>query len=548
MRFRTPRPGWTAARIPLSLLIPLMVAGCAGLRVDPPARPDGAGEALEGSVELPPAWTAAGGAGQGAPVAAPAAGETRPAPWWRGFGDPDLSRLIEESLSGSFDLAAAAARVQAAEARARITGADLAPQADLAASGARARRNFIGFPIPGAGERVLSTTNTSWGVSLDLSWEVDLWGRIRSGRDAAGRTVDAARIDLAGAALSLSGQTAKAYFAVLEARQQAALARATLENRRTNEERVRRRYEAGLTNALDLRLARAERASAESALAAREQSLDSLERQLETLLVRYPARRLEGLPDRLPPHLVDLVAGPVDSQADGSAGRRADEPDRTDDPPGGLPPVPAGLPAEIVSRRPDLAAAEARLAAAGFRVAAARAALYPGLRLTGSAGRSSEQVDDLLDGDFSVWSIAGSLLQPLFAGGRLRAGVDLERASFDEATAAYAGQVLRALGEVETALAAEGLLAEHQRALAEAAREARRAQELAEERYRSGLVSFVDLLEAQRRSVDAESALIQVARRRLDARVDLVLSLGGGWERPGPDDLQSARPSDRPGA
>ena len=297
-------PGWAGgarmALVPLVSLLPLLAMGCAGLRVHRPAQPDGAGEALAGSVELPPAWTAARGAASERPPVAEPPPETRSEPWWRSFGDPHLSRLIGESLAGSFDLAAAAARVEAAQARARIAGADLSPQADLSVSGSRARRNFIGFPIPGAGERVLSTTNTSWGVSLNLSWEVDLWGRIRSGRSAAGRTVDAARADLAGAALSLSGQTAKAYFAVLEARQQAALARGTLENRRTNEERVRRRYEAGLTNALDLRLARAERASAESALAARRQALDGLERQLETLLVRYPARRLESLPERLP--------------------------------------------------------------------------------------------------------------------------------------------------------------------------------------------------------------------------------------------------------
>jgi len=506
MRPRTP----TVTLLLLALTaVPLFAAGCAGLRVQPPARPHDAGEALTGAVELPAAWTAAPAAPGEEPAGGSSRPNPRPAPWWQAFDDPTLSRLIEEGVAGSFDLAAAAARIDAAQARARIAGAALSPQADLALNGARARRNFIGFPIPGAGQRVLSTTNTSWGVSLDLSWEVDLWGRLRAGREAASSNLDAARADLAGAALSLSGQTAKAYFAVLEARQQAALAEATLENRKTNAERVRRRYEAGLAAALDLRLARAEEASAESALGARRQALDALERQLETLLVRYPARRLQGLPDHLPDRLVD-----------------------------GLPPVPAGLPSEIVARRPDLAAAEARLAAAGFQVAAARAALYPGLRLTGSAGRSSEQVADLLDGDFSVWSIAGGLLQPLFHGGQLRANVDLNRASFDEATALYAGQVLQALREVETALAAEGLLADQQTALARAAEEAARAQELAEERYRSGLVSFVDLLEAQRRSVDAQSRLIQVARQRLDARIDLVLSLGGGWSSPD-------RPGDR---
>lgn len=489
---------WTAAAALM------LLGGCSSLRIEPPPRAADAGAALGETVDVPAAWTAETAGETETPEGArgPAAAD----PWWTTFGDPRLSSLIEESLTESFDLAGAAARVQAAEARARIAGAALTPHLDVGLDGARTRRNFIGFPIPGSDRNVLTSLNTTWGVSLNLSWEADLWGRVRSGRSAAGSDLAAARADLAGAELSLSGQTAKAYFAVLEARQQEALAAATLENRRTSAERVLRRYETGLRTALDLRLARAEVASAESVLEARRQALDEIERQLQVLAGRYPDRRFDpgdsdgGPGDTLPAYFED---GPE--------------------------PVPAGLPAEIVSRRPDLAAAEARLAAAGFRVAEARAALYPSLRLTGSAGRSSEQIDDLLDGDFSVWSIAGGLLQPLFYGGQLRANVDLSRASFDEATALYAGQVLQALREVETTLAAEGFLADRAAALERAVEESRRAQRLAEERYLSGLTDFLSVLESQRRSFDAESQLLQVTRQRLDARVDLVLALGGGY-------------------
>lgn len=497
-----PRTG-AAALVAGWLLPALLGLSCSVLRVDAPGPPDTAEDVLAApmgrQVEVPAAWRA-GEASSGEAVEGPA-------PWWRSFGDPTLTALIEESLEGSFDLAAAAARVEAAQARGRVAGAPLLPQADGSFTGSRTRRNFIGFPIPGGEERVLTSLNTTWGLSLNLSWEVDLWGRLRAGRDALTRDLEAARGDLAGAALSLSGQTAKTYFAVLEAREQVALARATAENRRRTTERIRRRFEAGLRNALDLRLARSEAASAESVLDGRLQALDAAERQLEVLLARYPGRALESLPDQLPRALRD---GPA--------------------------PVPAGLPAEIISRRPDLAAAESRLAAAGFRVAEARAALYPGIRLTGSAGRSSEDVEDLLDGDFGVWSMAGSLLQPLFQGGRLRANVDLSRASFEEATALYAGAVLRAFREVETALAAEGFLVRQAGALARAAEEARRARDLAEERYRMGLTDYLTVLEAQRRAYDADSRLLQAERRRLDARVDLVLALGGGYhsERPSP--------------
>ena len=441
--------------------------------------------------DVPAQWSA-----PGAETLAEAAARLEPGeePWWSRFGDAELAALVEEALAGSPDLDAAAARLAAAEARARIAGADLWPRADGSFSAARARRNFIGFPIPGSDERVLTSINTTYGLSLDASWEADLWGRVRAGRQGALAVADAAAADLAGAALSLAGRTARSYFGVVEAREQVALAEATVESLAQTTAWVRRRYEAGVREALDLRLARSDEAVARATLAAREQALDALERQLEALVGRYPDRS------------VDAAAAL-----------------------GTPPPIPLGLPSEIVTRRPDLAAAEARLAAAGFDVAAARAALYPRVALTGSYGRSSEELEDLLDSDFTVWSIAGNLLQPIFHGGRLRAGVDLAEASFEEATALYAGQVLQAFREVETALAADAFLAARVEALEAASHEAEEALELARDRYRLGLQGFLTVLEAQRRVYDARNGLLQARRARLDARIDLILALGGGW-------------------
>ncbi|MFP3941979.1 MAG: efflux transporter outer membrane subunit [Thermoanaerobaculia bacterium] len=482
-----------AALVPLALLL----ASCATLRVEPP-EPD-----VDPGVEVPPEWTAPGAGSLADAAEAPDA-------WWRAFGDPALTSVVEEALATSFDLEAAAARLTQAEARARIAGADLWPSVDGSFSGSRTRRNFIGFPIPGGEERVLSSTSTNLGVSLDVSWEADLWGRVLAGRNAARARVDVARADVAGAALSLTGQTARVYFATVEAREQVELARRSLESRELTTERVRRRYEAGLARPLELRLARADEASARSVLQARRRALDALERQLETLVGRYPGGALE----------TEAALGP---------------------PP---PPVPPGVPSEIVTRRPDLSAAEARLAAAGFEVARARAALYPRLALTGSAGRSSEELEDLLDSDFTVWSVAGNLLQPIFQGGRLRAGVDLARASFKEATALYAGQLLQALREVETALAADAFLEGQVEALGAAVEEAERALELARERYRAGLQDFLTVLEAERRLYDAASRRLEVRRARLDARIDLVLALGGGFQASEPPPPPAPNPGD----
>jgi NodT family efflux transporter outer membrane factor (OMF) lipoprotein len=419
------------------------------------------------------------------------------ATWWQAFGDDRLDALIADVLASNYDLAATAARVEQAEARARIAGAARKPQLDATVTGRRNRQNFIGLPIPGSTSNVLSTTSTNLGVSLNASWEADLWGRLRAGEAAVLAEVGAARAELEAVRLSLAAQTARAWFTALEAAEQRALAEGTLENRRRTRERIDRRYRQGLRSPVDLRLAQAAEASAEGALHRRQRILEDAVRQLEILRGGYPTTA--GL---------DGVHGPLP----------------------GLPaPVPPGLPAELVTRRPDLAAAERRLAAAGQRVAEARRALYPSLRLTGSTGTTSDQLADLLDGDFSVWSLAGSLLQPLFQGGRLRAGVALARSSEEEALARYTGGVLAAFAEVESALAAEAHLEALESALERATAEARAARELAEDRYTAGLSEYLEVLESQRQSFTAESQWLEARRQRLTNRVDLYLALGGGF-------------------
>ncbi len=440
----------------------------------------------------PERWSAAE-AGE-APVGVPDVDR----PWWSAFGDAELDRLVELALAANRDLAATAARVEAAAAQARIAGAASLPQAGLGVDAGRRRQNFIGLPIPGGEGGVLSSTSTTYGGALTLSWEADLWGRLAAGESAAEAELSATRADLAGARLSLAGQTAKAWFAAVEGAGQVALAERTLDARRLTRDQIRRRFEAGLRSALDLRLAIANHSAAEAALAGRRRQLDASVRRLELLLSRYPGAEL----------------------ADRIAGRSLPAPP---------PAPPAGLPAELVTRRPDLAAAERRLEAAGLGIRQARAALYPRLSLTGSAGRLSGEVEDLLDSDFSVWSLASSLLQPLFQGGRLRAAVDLAEARYEELAERYAQTVLRAFGEVELALSAAGHLAAQAEALAVAAEQSAAAERQAEDRYRAGLAPYLAVLEAQRQAADTASRLIETRRLLLDARVDLHLALGGGW-------------------
>jgi NodT family efflux transporter outer membrane factor (OMF) lipoprotein len=497
-----------------SAIVVAAVSGCGSPpAIAPPAT----------DLEVPPEWTAettaapVGSPSPGATPAVPTVPATPAAPieptgtraspstaperppimitaWWHDFGDPRLDDLVERALAANLDLEAAAARLDAAAARARIAASDQLPTLDAGLRASRQKQLYIGLPVPGR-SGILSSTATSYGLSLSSSWELDLWGRLRAGKVAAVADRQAAVAAVAGAQLSLAAQTARAWFGACETLEQLRLAERTAASYRRTAEWIGDRYASGLRSSLDLRLALASQATAEAAVSLRRQQLDAAVRQLEVLLGRYPAAELEVVE-----HLTALP-----------------------------PPLPAGLPAELVLRRPDLVAAERRLVAADARLAAAWRAQFPRLSLTGSTGTASDHLSDLLDPDFSVWNVVGNLVQPLFQGGRLRAGVALARAGAREAVAGFTGDLLDAYAEVETALTAERRLAERVTELERAAEQSSAARRLAEDRYRAGIEPYVTVLEAQRRALTAESQLIGARRRRLDNRVALHAALGGGF-------------------
>ncbi|MFN2427822.1 MAG: efflux transporter outer membrane subunit, partial [Candidatus Binatia bacterium] len=415
--------------------------------------------------EARPSWTA--------PASAAA--------WNLDFGDPTLARLIAEALAANPDLRVAADLVAVAEADATIAGAELYPALSAGFSSGRSRDVFVGFPVESPDlPSPLSTTVTRLGLSLDLSWELDVWGRLRAGKDAAQGDLDAARAAYDGARLSLAGQTAKVWFALLEAREQLALAEQTLASWRTTEAQVSARYALGVRSPLDLRLSRTQVAASEARAILRRATLERVARQLEALLGRYPSAELaESEPDHT------LSAWPS------------------------MPAVPAGIPIDLLARRPDLAEAEQRVFAAERRVWAAKASLLPRVALTGSAGTVSDDFAHLLDGDFGVWSLAANLMQPIFEGGRLRGAVRKAKAAAGAEASEYVSTALVAFTEVENALAGEGYLAQAEDALARAAVEAAAAERLANERYRSGIEGYVTLLESRRTSLQADSALIE---------------------------------------
>lgn len=485
-----PLPIRSPIRVPCSWLcaMPILLAGCTG---NPP--PERAPQ-LDFAI---PAEFANGAVDQPNPgaEAAPPAGEGEGDGFWRAFGDPDLDLFVAAVLVANRDLRATAARFEAAaQSRAIAAGARF-PEVDAGLDSKRARQVFVGFPFGGG---TPSRTFTTFGLSLSVRWELDVWGRIRANDAAAYADLQAAAADHAAARLSLIGQACRAWFAAVEADQQLALAERAAATSDAARADVAERFRRGVRPAIDLHQATGAAANAAAVLVERRDAALAARQQLELLLGQYPAGRL-------------AVSAQLPHQQ---------------------PEPPAAVPAELLQRRPDLVAAERRLAAAGCRVDAARAALYPRLSLTASGGTNTADFSDLLDDDFRVWSLGANLLAPLFRGGALRADVARAEARADEALANYGAAVLRAFGEAERHLRREALLAQRQAELERAARHAEQARSLAYQRWQLGVADFLAVADGQQRAYAAAATALSVARERLDTRIDLCLALGGDASAP----------------
>lgn len=439
----------------------LLLAGCVN---NPPEIEESA------SVVIPQAWTSdAGGLVSQA--------------WLKDFNDPQLEALISEAFSGNLQLQAGLARLDQAAAFARINGADRWPS----------------ISIGGSAQRFTSVLNRSamdsYSLSGTVSWEADLWGRVRAQVRGAEADLLAAESDYEALRHSIAAFVAQAWFSAIEARNQEQLSRETVESFEANLLTVEERFKRGLSPALDLRLTRANVAVAHATYKQQIRIADSAVRSLEALLGRYPSAQLQTAADL-----------PVLHSS-----------------------IPAGVPADLLARRPDILSSYQRLVSADAGWIESKRALLPSINLTGQYGWTSSELDDLLKDGFDVWSLLGNVTAPIFQGGRLRANVDRNQAARNEAVANYQNTVLTAFREVEAGLAGEVLLQEQLAAVTAAVEESIGAQQLAEERYERGLVDIVTVLEAQRRAFNAKSNMIQVQGALLQNRVALYLALGGGF-------------------
>jgi NodT family efflux transporter outer membrane factor (OMF) lipoprotein len=410
--------------------------------------------------------------------------------WWRAFGSEELAGLVAEALAGSPDLAIATERVRQAEAELRIAGASLFPTLDFEAGTVQTGSRPKGGP---------TTTGNATDLALAASYELDLWGRNASIARSAGGSLRSTRFDYETARLTLVASVATTYFEALSFRARLAIARETVAIAERILAVVSSRARYGAASQLDL----ARQQTAVLQARAIIPPLEVAERQTLNALAVLVGRPPEGFD----------VAGRAVAELP-------------------VPAVEPALPADVLARRPDIAAAEAQLAAANADVAAARAALFPAIRLTGSAGLASDALLSIGSSPTFVYSIAASLLQPIFDGGRLRGQVDFSAARERELVESYRRAILAALADVENALVAANRTAVQEELQTQAREGAQRTLRLAEIRYREGVDDLLSVLDAQRTLFQSQDLLAQIRLARLEASVALYRALGGGWQAP----------------
>ena len=414
--------------------------------------------------------------------------------WWEIFGDARLDDLETQALTANQGLKAAVARVDQARATARVARSDLLPSLNLEPSFNRQRYSPNQSPDFGA------LTASTFQMPLDLSYEIDLWGRVRRGFESARADAQASLAAFGNVLLTLQADVAQNYFRLRAVDAEIATVLGTVNLRREQVQLVRSRFNGGIGNDLDIARAETELATTEAEAASLARQRAELENAIAILVGSNPASF----------RLAAAGAGDWNPQP---------------------PEIPAGLPADLLERRPDVVGAERQLASANAKIGVAKAAFFPVLTLTGSGGYLSADVENLFNWNSRVWSIGPSVSLPIFAGGRNRANYQRSWAVFEEAVANYREQVLVAFGEVENSLSGIRDLADQASAQQRAVTNALRAAELATDRYRSGIVSYIEVVDANREALQAERDNAQLAGQRLVAAVQLIKTLGGGWDR-----------------
>jgi multidrug efflux system outer membrane protein len=472
------RPRAHARRLLITALLPLVLAGCS--LAPRYARP---------AVPVPATWRAPGDE---------AARSVAELAWWELFQDETLQGLIRIALEENKDLKIAVARVAQARAQLGVTRAAQVPEITGGAAAGRERVSERAHrPLPAA----VPPEEDVFETRLDLTFELDLWGRLRSATRAARAELLASEEARRTVTITLVGDVAQAYFELRALDLELEIGRRTLASRDDFLRIVRLRVQQGVATELDVRRAEGERAATAATIAGLARRIEETENRLSTLVGRNPGAIPRGR---------DLTAQP-------------------------LPPaIPPGLPSALLERRPDIRQAEHQLVAANARIGEARAAFFPQISLTGMFGLESVALSDLFTGPARLWRLGPAMTLPIFDAGRNRARLAAAEARTEEAILTYRRAVEQAFREVEDALVAHRQAAEVRREQEVQHAAAERGLQLARLQYLNGTATYLDVLDAQRELFAVETELARTRREQLTAVVRVYKALGGGWAGTGP--------------
>jgi NodT family efflux transporter outer membrane factor (OMF) lipoprotein len=440
--------------------------------------------------EMPANWRL----GEGWQPAKPRDGTDRTR-WWSLYADPELDRLQQAARNANAQLNIAVGRVELARTQARVAQAALSPQIQGGAAAQRLRtskdRPLAGYSIPN-----YSTTQNDYNLSLQTSYEIDLFGRLRSAVQAAQAGVEQAGADLENARLLIASDLAVNYFTLRALDTEIAKVREIIDSQRKSRQFLESRRVLGIASALEVTQQQA--------------AIDASVTQLD-LLTNQRARLVDAIATLIgtpaPTFQIEPRVGLVDA-----------------------PQVPVGLPSDLLERRPDVASAERAMAAANAQIGIARAAFFPKLTLTPTLGWDSRLFPELLSLPSVFWSLGGNALQTLFDGGRIRAQYEAAEVSWNLTSAQYRQTVLVAMQEVQDGIAGMQTLAQAYKDAQTAVQSARKVLELATARYEGGLGTFLDVLIAQQQLLASERLVVQIAGQQLLVSVQLIKALGGSWE------------------
>ncbi len=450
-------------------------------------------------VTVPSGWTGVPAApGGGASVATP--GPASVAEWWKVFNDPTLEKLISEAVKANLGLQQARARILQARAVRMGAGAGLWPTVTASASDTESGSTAatIGGSTTGPTTGSGTTRRNLAQVGLDAAWELDFFGGVRRGIEAAGANVQAAVEDARDVMVTLTAEVVFDYVALRGLQQQIAIANQNLEAQRQTASVTRRRQSVGFVSGLDVANAEAQVATTQSQIPLLEAAAQQEIYTLSVLVGREPTALLPEL----------SAAAPI---------------------PPTPPAVPVGLPSELLLRRPDIRRADAQLHAATANIGVAKADLFPKISLTGSVGAERVTQGSLAALAGTFWSIVPGLTQPIFEGGRIRANIKVQEAVEQQALLAYRQSVLTALQDVESALISYEKDQQHRAALADAVKANRVAVDLSTRQYVAGETEFLNLLTAEHNLYTSEDALVQADRAIATDLIALYKALGGGW-------------------